>query len=42
MFSLSFFVLKFADYKNKFGSVYKILRSKMERVKTEEITFEIN
>lgn len=42
MFSLSFFVLKFSDYKNTFVHVYNILKSKMVRLESEKAEFHID
>jgi hypothetical protein len=41
MFSLSFFVLKFQECKNTFAHVFRILKSKMEKLQTEPVTFAI-
>ena len=41
-FSLSFFALRFQAYKNQFGDVYAILRTKMERLDQEKSKFYIN
>jgi len=40
-FSLSFFALRFQAYKNQFRHCYAILKSKMERLETEQAKFMI-
>ena len=40
-FSLSFFALKFQSHKHVFKRCYAILRSKMERLETEQARFMI-